>query len=615
MELYEATKGFILLFNFDVLRHRLEDGEYTDGAVSVRSVQLSRSLATTAMGLVAHWDGLTEEQGREGGITYEDSAVAYICSFSPKPGKLDPVACVNLGVPPGPLLGLLKAGQDVTLDCGKLVRASDVVAEAAPPTADLVLEVPDMHYLDSLEEAAELVDIPHLRTVFHLSPSEVVRSPRYRSWMAALGSHVSHVLINEDSCGLGLPDVTAYQHKLRTVRGDLFPALLGAGDPKLGMKELAAELAREVPGAGKVVQASSGLRVTVRPETAGVDLTMALPFLPGVATRELMEGDHKLGQQDRKSYRKGMQEDLEAARTYSPPPETTPSPGRSPRSPSSPTPFMTADNAETPRYWGEKRRKLSEEVDGVSSVTDTSEKRKLSLAEKLKVIDGISPDYPVVTFLGTGSSVPSKYRNVSGILLETAPGSWLLLDCGEGSLGQLVRLKGWEGAMAVLRGLKAVYVSHLHADHHLGAINIILVGSFFPALSNPSCSTGRPPSGRRARPWSPSRSWPRGGWGSSSPTTTRSCSPSSATPSWWRPSTSSATRRRGAGSRPSTQTGRWSTLLQPLLHPQAVCPPVRPGTEPDGHLQGHTLPSCILSDPHYQVFIGLTALLAEGADC
>ena len=83
--------------------------------------------------------------------------------------------------------------------------------------------------------------------------------------------------------------------------------------------------------------------------------------------------------------------------------------------------------------------------------------------------------YPVVTFLGTGSSVPSKYRNVSSILVETAPGSWLLLDCGEGSLGQLVRIKGWDGAMAVLRGLRAVYVSHLHADHHLGAINIILV--------------------------------------------------------------------------------------------------------------------------------------------
>ena len=48
----------------------------------------------------------------------------------------------------------------------------------------------------------------------------------------------------------------------------------------------------------------------------------------------------------------------------------------------------------------------------------------------------------MVTMLGTGSSVPSKYRNVTGILVETEPDSWILLDCGEGTFGQMVRLFG-----------------------------------------------------------------------------------------------------------------------------------------------------------------------------
>ena len=52
--------------------------------------------------------------------------------------------------------------------------------------------------------------------------------------------------------------------------------------------------------------------------------------------------------------------------------------------------------------------------------------------------------YPLVTFLGTGSSVPSKYRNVTGIMVETQPGSFIIMDCGEGTLGQLVRLHGVE---------------------------------------------------------------------------------------------------------------------------------------------------------------------------
>ena len=47
--------------------------------------------------------------------------------------------------------------------------------------------------------------------------------------------------------------------------------------------------------------------------------------------------------------------------------------------------------------------------------------------------------YPKLTFLGTGSSVPSKYRNASCILVETVPNCFVILDCGEGAFNQLVR--------------------------------------------------------------------------------------------------------------------------------------------------------------------------------
>jgi len=84
------------------------------------------------------------------------------------------------------------------------------------------------------------------------------------------------------------------------------------------------------------------------------------------------------------------------------------------------------------------------------------------------------PKYPIVTFLGTGSSVPSKYRCVSSILVETEPDNFLMLDCGEGTLLQLHRQFGRQDALKVLRNLKAIYLSHLHADHHMGLINIVL---------------------------------------------------------------------------------------------------------------------------------------------
>lgn len=51
--------------------------------------------------------------------------------------------------------------------------------------------------------------------------------------------------------------------------------------------------------------------------------------------------------------------------------------------------------------------------------------------------------------------------------------SAFLMDCGEGTYGQLVRFYGYERAKTVLANLKAVYISHLHADHHIGLVGLL----------------------------------------------------------------------------------------------------------------------------------------------
>ncbi|KGQ00752.1 hypothetical protein PAAG_12581 [Paracoccidioides lutzii Pb01] len=81
-------------------------------------------------------------------------------------------------------------------------------------------------------------------------------------------------------------------------------------------------------------------------------------------------------------------------------------------------------------------------------------------------------DAEIIT-LGTGSSVPSKYRSVSGTLL-TVPGVGnYLFDCGENTLGQLQRVFSPQELRKVLQDMKVVWISHLHADHHLGTVSVI----------------------------------------------------------------------------------------------------------------------------------------------
>ena len=75
---------------------------------------------------------------------------------------------------------------------------------------------------------------------------------------------------------------------------------------------------------------------------------------------------------------------------------------------------------------------------------------------------------PEVVFLGTGSAEPSKYRGASAIHVRLGCGQSLMLDCGEGAVGALVRLGGWAEAMAQVASLGCLWVSHRHAGEREG---------------------------------------------------------------------------------------------------------------------------------------------------
>ncbi|KAI0110380.1 hypothetical protein GGR51DRAFT_510981 [Nemania sp. FL0031] len=87
--------------------------------------------------------------------------------------------------------------------------------------------------------------------------------------------------------------------------------------------------------------------------------------------------------------------------------------------------------------------------------------------------------------LGTGSALPSKYRNVSATLVRVPGYGNYLFDAGENTIGQLRRVFGDE-LPSVLRDLKMIWISHLHADHHLGTASVIRAWHEETAGSEPS---------------------------------------------------------------------------------------------------------------------------------
>lgn len=83
-----------------------------------------------------------------------------------------------------------------------------------------------------------------------------------------------------------------------------------------------------------------------------------------------------------------------------------------------------------------------------------------------------SPDAEIIC-LGTGSALPSQHRNVSATLLRVPGCGSYLMDCGENTLGQLKRMYTAPQLAELLQDLKLIWISHLHADHHLGLTSVI----------------------------------------------------------------------------------------------------------------------------------------------
>lgn len=76
----------------------------------------------------------------------------------------------------------------------------------------------------------------------------------------------------------------------------------------------------------------------------------------------------------------------------------------------------------------------------------------------------IDPNAIRVTFLGTSSGVPTRFRNVSGIAVQFPQQSQIwLMDCGEGTQHQLIRNDDLRSSQ-----IRRILITHMHGDHIYG---------------------------------------------------------------------------------------------------------------------------------------------------
>jgi ribonuclease Z len=369
-------------------------------------------------------------RGSPGDVPPAAESVCYLCELSDVPGKFDPVRAAALGVRPGPDFGRLVRGETVMATqpgaaAPTEVHPGEVMSATQPGPAFLIVDLPTpAHLAVSLAHARLGGHAPVLTSglplslIIHLTPPAVAALPEYIAWATRLGGDgTAHWMANADAA--------------------CHPVVFRAS------ATLSAKLAllqpRVFPPLPQAVEAEDACLSTPGPPPP--------PPTPVGAPLGAIAGENLARWKLRPLASAGLD------RLFVPP--AMPSSAALLSQLRLEAPEVLALAAAARAAWDTPVAALPTELAALSD------------EEGFELL-----------FLGTGAAIPSKYRNVSGILVRV-PGDagCLLLDCGEGSLGQLRRRYGTDGCDTILRTLRLAWISHIHADHHVGLLSVLAARS------------------------------------------------------------------------------------------------------------------------------------------
>ncbi|KAL9232104.1 hypothetical protein vseg_007247 [Gypsophila vaccaria] len=365
-----------------------------------------------------------------------DISVIYVCELPKIQGKFHPEKAKALGLRPGPKYRDLQNGATVKTDDLKItIRPEDVMDPPIPGPIVLLVDCPTTSHLHSLLSAdslhsyyADLSDhtskaAKTVNCVIHLSPSAVSNSSDYQTWMKKFGN-AQHIMAGHEHKNAEIPVLKSSARiaaRLNYLCPQFFPA---SGFWSSCIDNYSSHSNSSTEGSQAIISAENLLKFNLRPHA---NLGLDRSSIP-VATRPAEIVDE-----------------------------------------------LQAEIPEIVDAVEQVRQLWDHTTNGQADVSphDIVEEPWFDELGLPSCLENITREDMEFVLLGTGSSQPSKYRNVSSIFINLFSKGSMLLDCGEGTLGQLKRRFGVEGADDAVRNLRCIWISHIHADHHTGLARIL----------------------------------------------------------------------------------------------------------------------------------------------
>ncbi|KAJ3703724.1 hypothetical protein LUZ61_007429 [Rhynchospora tenuis] len=404
-----------------------------------------------------------------------DMSVVYACELPEVKGKFDPVKATSLGLKPGPKYRELQLGKSVKSDSQDIiVNPSDVLGPSIPGPIVLIVDCPTLdhaHNLFSLaclngyyKENGKLVNC-----IIHLGPTAVTSNAEYQQWMMRFGQ-AQHIMAGHESKNMDNPILQAsarVSSRLNFLCPQIFP--VSGFWPNEYIHVIPSEESMDLDASCKVISAENLLKFHLRPiSQLGLDRSV----IPIKLTHKHIINELLLEIPEIKEISQQIsllwQEPLNG-KMMIPLVEKT--------APMSEEPWLK--QCCLPNDVSMEKRRL-ETSEGASPPAEGNLRKRFRDyldAPIPSCLENITREEMELVFLGTGSSQPSKHRNVSSIYVNLFEKGSLLLDCGEGTLGQLKRRFGVKGADEAVKKLRFIWVSHIHADHHTGLVRILALRS------------------------------------------------------------------------------------------------------------------------------------------
>ena len=328
-------------------------------------------------------------------------AISYIFQNHKQRGRFRPSAAKALKIPTGPLWAALAAGENITLEDGKVITPEMVLEPSKDGNGFAIVDLPSREYVENLIHRPEWKaqkPMNGVGAIIWLLGKGVAHDETLIAFMKE-HSTLKHIMSGPDHCPDYLTMTSAASAAINHHQIDPARYLIPvhANNAPTSPRPLLGE-----PGNGSIawLPAKRGLKLQLEPKFVLEDNEVIPHLDTALVVRELPQEVIRLGQKAQSEISKSLVD------------------------------------ADSPN------------------------------------VDLPGQDAEIIC-LGTGSALPSQHRNVSASLLRVPGYGSYLIDCGENTLGQLKRIYSESELAEVWRDLKMIWISHLHADHHLGTASVV----------------------------------------------------------------------------------------------------------------------------------------------